>query len=748
MRFQAPIRGMHCAGCVRTIENGLRTLPGLRAATVNFAAESGDFEIDPDRFQAAELQERLRRLGFRLQSRRLLYRLPGLDPSGIVALESRLRALPGIIAAGANAQTSSVAVDVVGDADVEGLLRREGFTPQEDSVDGRDTELRNLAWRAGLSLAVSAVLMALMLLHAGSHALWGLLAAPVVLWGGWPFHAGLWRALRHGRADMNVLVSLGSLTAFLSGPFVEMPYYDAAAMIVAVILLGRTLELRARRGSRRAVEALLELAPRSDLKPGDETPVKPGERFPADGVVLEGTGTADESMITGESRPVDKGPGSRVIGGALNGPRPLRIRVERGRDDGILAQIVALVRRAQSGKPASQRLADLWAARFVPLVLAVAALTGLAWWAIDPSRILETGVAVLVVACPCAFGLAAPMAVLVAGARGASLGLLFKDAVALENAARLRRMIFDKTGTLTRGRPELVSVRPCAQLPPEELLRAAAAIERDSEHPLAAAVTAAAADPPTATDVEARPGLGIQGKVEGRELFIGNRAFMDTLGIDLSPIREAADAESALGRTLIFVADAKAPLGLIAVADAPRPESKEVLRRLSERGLSLTMLTGDDAVTAAAIGRDLGLQDVRAGVRPSDKAAVVASLQAEGPVGMVGDGINDGPALAQADVGFAVQQGNDVAIESADVVLMRNDLGAVVAAIDLSRATRRVIHQNFAWAIGYNAVLIPLAAGMLAPWGLRLHPLAAAAAMALSSLSVVANSLRLRRAGA
>ncbi len=740
MLLQAPVRGMHCAGCVRTLEEAARAVPGVLEASVNFAAEQASVEVDPLTFRADRLQQALRDRGYRLLPRRLLFKVAGLDPSGVAALEDRLRARPGVLAASVQYATGSVAVDLIGDGDAAAWLRGEGLDPRPEELAEGDVELRGLALRTAFSLAVSALLMALMLLHAGPHWLWGLLAAPVQFWAGAPFHAGLLRSIRFRRADMNTLVSLGTSVAFFASPFTPMPYYDGAAMIIAVVLLGRLLELRARRGSRLAVEALLELAPRRDLKPGDEILVKPGERFPADGRLLEGSGAVDESMLTGESAPVEKKPGDRLIGGTLNRSAALRLRVERGPDDGLLAQIVALVRRAQASKPAAQRLADVWAARFVPLVLLAAALTAAVWLSLDPASAPEYVVAVLVVACPCAFGLATPMAVQVATARAARLGLLFKDAAALERSGGLKRIVFDKTGTLTLGRPAVVGVLPEPGFDAAGLLRLAAAVERGSEHPIARAVCDAAGPGPLAAGIEARPGLGAVGTLGGQDLAVGNRAFMEILDVPSPPLSGP--------ETTVHVAAGGRLAGRLRIADAPRPEAPAVLARLRARGIALTMLTGDAAATARAVAAQLGIEDVRAEVMPPDKAVVVKRLQEEGPVGMVGDGINDAPALAQADVGFAMPQGTDAAIESADVILLRADLGRVPAAVDLSRATRRIIHQNFAWAFGYNALLIPLAAGVFSRWGWTLDPMLASAAMALSSLTVVVNSRRLGRAAA
>jgi Cu+-exporting ATPase len=722
---------------VKTIEEAARGVAGVDDARVNFASEQASLDVDPEKFRAAALQQALLDRGYRVVPRRVVFRVRGLDPSGIAALESRLRALPGVLAGSANYDASTVAADLIGDVDVAGFLRSQGFSPEPEEVREQDTELRDLAIRTGVAIVLAAAVMTLSMLHLGSHWLWMALTVPVQFWAGWPFHAGFLRSIRHFTADMNTLISIGTNVAFFASPFVPMPYYDTAATILAIVLLGRLLEKRARRGTRRAVEALMELAPRGDLKPGDERLTKPGERFPADGVVIDGAGAVDESMVTGESLPVDKKTGDRVIGGTLNRMGALRVRFDRTGDDTVLSQIIRMVRQAQGSKPAAQRLADLWASRFVPIVLVIAAATLGFWLWRDRSRALEATVAVLVVACPCAFGLATPTAIMVGAGRAARKGILFKDAEALEGLGRLHRMVFDKTGTLTEGRPSVTGVVPAPGFTKDEVLRLAAAVERASEHPIARAIVAAAGPGPVATEFDARPGLGAVGKVDGREIAVGNRPFFAILGVNFAPLQRDLTAAVVSGETAILVAAGDALAGMISVADAPRPEAAAVVKAL---GMKVAMLTGDDGTTAGAMAQRLGIDDVKAEVMPPDKAAVIRDYQKEGPVGMVGDGINDAPALAQADVGIAVYRGTDVAIEAADVVLMKNDLTRVVTGLALSRATRRVIHQNFAWAFGYNVVLIPLAAALL------LSPMIAAAAMAFSSITVVLNSLRLHRA--
>ncbi len=742
MRVQVDVRGMHCASCVSTVETAARGAPGVRSAAVNLTDETASLEIEPAEFKADRLQQALLDRGFRAAPRRRVWRVSGLDPSGVPALEERLRALPGVAAVAASYLDGTVAVDVLFDAGVEERLRARGLDPKAEEVHASDPEARALLIRTSIAIPLAAAVMFLSMSHAGPAWLWAALAAPVQFVLGWPFHAGLLRAVRHRSADMNVLVSLGTSAAFFASPFLDHPWYDTSATIIAIVLLGRLIEARARRGTRKAVEALLELAPREAIRPGDERLVKPGERFPADGAVLEGEGAVDESMLTGESDPVVKRPGDRVIGGSLNRMGALRVRFDRAGDDTVLARVVRLVREAQASKPPLQRIADRWAARFVPIVLVLAAGAGGFWLWRDPSVALKAVVSILVVACPCAFGLATPAAVMVASGRAARLGILFKDAAALETLGLLRLLLFDKTGTLTEGRPSVVGVVPAPGFAKDDVLRLAAAVERSSEHPLARAILEACPAAPEASGFLAHPGLGATGDVEGREVAVGNRPFFAKMGLNFAPLSRDIAAAAAQGETPVLVAVEGRLAGLLAIADAPRPEAAAVVAELRSLGMKIGMLTGDDGTTAAAVAKRVGIdpEDVKPEVLPEEKAAAVEELRKAGRVGFAGDGINDAPALATADVGIAVHRGTDAAIESADVVLLKNDLGRIPRSVRLSRAARRVIHQNFAWAFGYNALLLPSAAAGL------LHPTLAAALMGLSSITVVLNALRLARA--
>ena len=614
------------------------------------------------------------------------------------------------------------------------------------------------------------------------------LATPVVLWGGWPFFVRGWASVVHRSLNMFSLIAIGTGTAYLyslvaallpglipasfrgHGGMVPV-YFEAAATITTLVLLGQVLELRARGQTSGAIKALLGLTPKTarrlrddgtdedveldQVRVGDRLRVRPGERAPVDGVVVEGRSAVDESMITGEPIPVEKGPEDRVIGGTVNGTGGLVMRAERVGSETMLARIVQLVGEAQRSRAPIQRLADVVSGYFVPGVIAVAVLTFLAWAVLGPqprmAYALVNAVAVLIIACPCALGLATPMSIMVGTGRGALAGVLIKDAEALEVLERVDTVVVDKTGTLTEGKPRLVSVVAGPGRDEADLVRLAASLERGSEHPLAAAIAAGAKDrgivAAEAQGFESLSGRGVTGTVEGRPVAIGNRALLDEMGIDPGELVARAEELRREGQTAVFVVIDGRAAGLLGVADPIKESSAEAIRSLHDEGLRVVMLTGDHRATAEAVGRRLGLDDIRADVLPDGKAEVVRSLQAEGrKVAMAGDGINDAPALAQAEVGIAMGAGADVAMESAGVTLVRGDLRGIARARRLSRATMRNIRQNLAFAFLYNLLGVPIAAGVLYPFfGLLLSPMIASAAMTFSSVSVILNALRLRR---
>jgi Cu+-exporting ATPase len=616
-----------------------------------------------------------------------------------------------------------------------------------------------------------------------------LLATPAVLWGGGPFFQRMWTSFRTGRLNMFTLIGIGtgiawlySLTAVLApGRFPVSfrghggevgRYFESAAVIVTLVLMGQVLELRARARTSGAIKALLGLAPKTarrlgadgseadvplaDVRPGDRLRVRPGEKVPVDGVVLEGTTSVDESMITGEPVPVEKGPGAGVTGSTLNGTGGFVMRAEKVGKDTLLARIVQLVAEAQRSRAPIQRLADSVAAWFVPVVVAVAAIAFVAWALVGPeprfASALVATVSVLIIACPCALGLATPMSIMVGVGRGASAGVLVRNAEALETLARVDTLVVDKTGTLTEGRPRLVAVAGLDGGDDVEALRLAASLERGSEHPLAAAIVKAAEDRGLAlSPVEgfaSQTGRGVRGTVEGRMVGLGNPAFFEGRGLDFSALAERAKAERGEGRTVVFLAVDGKPRALLAVADPLKDSAREAIANLRSEGIHLVMLTGDNRTSAEAVGRALGIDRIEAEVLPERKAEAVRALQAGGRVvAMAGDGINDAPALAAAQVGIAMGTGTDVAMQSAGITLVKGDLRGIVRARRLSRATLGNIRQNLFWAFFYNAVGIPIAAGVLYPWlGWLLSPMMAAAAMSLSSVTVITNALRLRRA--
>ncbi len=615
-----------------------------------------------------------------------------------------------------------------------------------------------------------------------------ILATPVVVWGAWPFFLRFWQSLVHRSLNMFTLIGLGVAVAYLySVVATVLPgvfpagfrdasgqvavYFEAAAVITVLVLLGQVLELKARSQTSSAIKALLGLAPKTarriaadgaerdvplaDVVAGDRLRVRPGEKVPVDGVVLEGGSAVDESLVTGEPMPVEKAPGARLIGATVNGTGSLVMRAEKVGAETLLAQIVRMVSEAQRSRAPIQKLADVVAGYFVPIVVGVAAATFAVWALAGPeprlAHALVNAVAVLIIACPCALGLATPMSIMVATGKGATAGVLFKNAEAIEVMRRVDTVVVDKTGTLTEGKPAVVSIAAVNDVREADLLRLSAALERGSEHPLAAAVLAAAEQRglsvPKSGDFRAVPGRGVVGTVEGRQVALGTAQLFADLAIAAGPLLERAGTLRKEGATALLVAIDGRPAGLLGVADRIKVTTPEAVRRLHAEGLRIVMLTGDNRTTAETVARTLGLDEVVAEVLPDQKASAVKRFQDEGRVvAMAGDGINDAPALAQAQVGIAMGTGTDVAMESAGVTLVKGDLNGIARAQRLSRATMRNIRQNLFWAFAYNTLGVPVAAGALYPFfGILLSPIIAAAAMSFSSVSVVGNALRLRR---
>src|SRR5713226_6278144 len=608
------------------------------------------------------------------------------------------------------------------------------------------------------------------------------LATPVVLWAGWPLFERGWASVVNRSLNMFTLIALGTGVAYIfsvvatvaPGLFPEtMPprgvvpvYFEPTAVILSLVLLGQVLELRARARTRGALKALLGLAPKTarriekdgserdvplaQVQPGDLLRVRPGEKVPVDGVVIEGRSSVDESMITGEPIPAEKGPGSKVTGGTVNGTGSLVMRAERVGEATLLAQIVRMVGEAQRSRAPIQRVADKVAAWFVPIV------TFIVWSLVGPeprlAHAIVNAVAVLIIACPCALGLATPMSIMVGTGRGATAGVLVRNARALEVMEKVDTLIVDKTGTLTEGKPRLVTVQAFPGCSDEDALRLAASLERASEHPLAHAIVEGARERGVAlapvSEFSSETGGGVKGRVEGREIWVGSARFLESLGVSIEAANERAEELRAEGQTTLFVAVNGQLAGLVGVADPIRPSTTDALRMLREEGIRVVMVTGDSPTTARAVARKLGIDEVHAEVLPAQKSEIIARFRSEGRVvAMAGDGINDAPALAAADVGIAMGTGTDVAMESADIVLVKGDLRGIARARRLSRATMRNIRQNLFWAFAYNVLGVPVAAGVLYPVsGLLLSPMIASAAMSFSSVSVIANALRLRRA--
>jgi len=736
-RIDLPIVGMHCASCVARVEKSLLAKDGVLKASVNLATGKARVEYLPARLTATDLKAAVESAGYKV-------------------------------------------LDTGDTAEVEDVERRV-----------RESEYRALT-RKLIAGAVLTVPIFFGNMHhvfpwtpsflANAFLLW-ILTTPVEFLIGWQFHRGAWKSLRHRTADMNTLISVGTLAAYLYSAAATLApsfflgagvapdvYFDTSAVIIVLILFGRWLEARAKGRTSEAIKKLAGLQPKTarviragveqdipvaDVVVGDWVVVRPGERIPVDGVVREGASAVDESMISGESLPVEKKPGNRVTGATINKAGSFKFEAVKIGKDTVLAQIIRLVQEAQGSKAPIQRLADVIASYFVPVVISIAVATFAVWYFFGPApsltRALLNFVAVMIIACPCALGLATPTAVMVGTGRGAEHGILIKGGESLETAHKLTTIVFDKTGTLTKGEPAVTDLFAIGGHSEADLLHWAAGAERRSEHPLGAAVVAKARErgiePGDAEGFLALEGRGIEARVGGRYILIGNAGLMAERRIDFGDCAAKPAELEADGKTVMLVAVDGRPAGCIAVADTLKESAAPAVAKLKAMGLEVVLLTGDNRRTAKAVARQAGIEEVLAEVLPQDKVAEVKRLQAAGKkVAMVGDGINDAPALAQADIGIAIGTGTDVALEASDITLIRGDLGGVVSAIELSRRTIRIIKQNLFWAFIYNTAGIPVAAGLLYPFfGILLNPMIASAAMAASSVSVVSNSLRLRR---
>jgi Cu+-exporting ATPase len=804
--IEIPVGGISCASCVARVESALADLPGVARVAVNLACEIATITYHPDRARLGEVVSAIAALGYKPSVDTVVLPVSGLSCASCVqTVERALSAAPGVVSASVNFAAEQATVTFIrGAATREQLAQavRDAGYEVPAQVEGPEAEDRERAARArylrGIrnGFAFAAALSALILLGTYQDYLPGLkaipqarmffvllaLTTPVQFGAGWRFYRGMWAALRRGSADLDTLIAVGTSAAYAyslvatvaPGVFratgqAPVVYYDTAAVIITLILLGRYLEARAKGRASEAIRRLMQLRPRTarvlrggqeteipadQVRVGDVVVVRPGQRIPVDGVVVWGRSSVEEAMITGESIPVEKAEGDEVIGATINQGGSFHFRATKVGAETALAQIIRLVQQAQASKAPAQRLADRVAAVFVPVVIVIAVITFGAWLAFGPrpafTRALINFVAVLIIACPCALGLATPTAIMVGTGKGAEHGILIKGGESLEMAQRIRAVVLDKTGTLTAGRPRVTDVVVADGVGEDEVLRLAAAAERGSEHPIARAILAAAAErgieAPQAQGFEAISGHGLRATIESAPVLVGNARLMEANGLALGSLGERAQALRQQGKTAMFLARDGKAIGILAVADAVKPEAHAALERLRRQGLEVIMITGDNRQTAQAIAREVGIDRVLAEVLPERKAEEVKKLQREGKyVAMVGDGINDAPALAQADVGIAIGTGTDVAIESSDITLVLDNLGGVVAAIELSRRTLRTIKQNLFFSFIYNVLGIPIAAGVLYPFfGILLDPMYAAAAMSFSSVSVVSNSLRLR----
>ncbi len=799
---------MSCAACSARVEAALSRMDGVKEAGTNFAAGRASVLYDPAVVKLDNILDVISDLGYGAATEKQIIPVTGMSCAACAArVEKALNAVDGVVTAQVNFATEKAAVEYIpaqaGIRELREAIIKAGYGVMraeagEDAVlkeqRERQSRYRDLKNRVFMGAAISVPIFLLSywnLLGPGSFLqipartgfiIQFLLATPVQFWIGRQFYAGAISAARHGTTDMNTLIAVGTSSAyaysviatffpslFMIKGYAPSVYFDTSAAIIVLILFGRTLEARAKRHTSDAVRKLIGLKPRTarisrdggeedipveDVEIGDLVIVRPGEKIPVDGIVREGRSSVDESMISGESMPVEKNPGDEVIGGTMNMTGSFKFEALKVGRMTVLARIIELVEQAQGTKPPISRLADKIASYFVPSVMGAAALTFIIWYFAGPAPAFTYAIlnfiAVLIIACPCSLGLATPTSIMVGTGKGAENGILFRGGDALETAHKLTCVVFDKTGTVTTGKPVLTGIETNGKLDERQALYYAAGAERGSEHPLAGAILEAAAaggiKPPEAGGFETVPGRGIRAVVDGGKVVFGNMRMMEEEKIKTDFYRGSLERLSAEGKTPMLLALDGEAAGLFTVADVLKENAADAVSALRKMGLDITLLTGDNEMTARAIAKQAGIERVFAQVLPEDKSNIIKRLQQEGNrVAMVGDGINDAPALAQADIGIALGTGTDVAMEAADVTLIGGDLKAVASAIALSKATIRNIKQNLFWAFAYNIILIPVAAGVLFPFfGILLNPVFAAAAMGMSSVTVVSNALRLR----
>ena len=807
-----PVKGMSCASCSARIEKKVGELEGVDSVHVNFAAEVATIEFDPQKISASQFPKTIERLGFKIPGLRRLFPVEGMTCASCVSrVEKKLASLEGVREIEVNLATEQVLIDYTPallDFEVlRSALEQAGYhllpsLEESEDISSQKDEERHLKHLTQLKrkLILSGIIsLAVMFFSMQGNSLFNIelknvllfiLATPVQFFCGWQFYRGALNGFCHGYADMNTLIAVGTSAAYFYSVcatffpvWVGIPevYYDTSVMIITLVLLGRWMEARAKHNASSAIKKLMGLQPKTahverdgkeleisveDLVVGDLVLVRPGEKIPVDGILSKGQSSIDESMLTGESVPAEKKSGDEVIGASLNKTGFFKMQVTRMGKDTLLTQIIHLVEQAQGSKAPVQRLADKIAGIFVPVVIGLAFLAFGFWWGFGDSFgplpttpflfALMVFISVMIIACPCALGLATPTAIMVGTGKGAEMGILIKGGEALEQAEKLDTIVFDKTGTLTNGKPEVADVllSPGAILDTDRLLVLAGSLEKNSEHPLAQAVVSEVKKRnlrfeklETLSNFEALPGFGVQGKIEGKNILLGNMKLMEEKKIDFSLVSDDLEKLTGQGKTPMILSVDGNVEGIITTIDALKPYAKETVHRLKRMGLKVMMVTGDNRKTAQAVARKLEIDDVVSEVLPSEKRDEIRKQVAQGhKVAMVGDGINDAPALAESTVGIALGSGTDIAMEASDITLVTSDLRAVPQAIELSRKTLAKIRQNLFWAFFYNVLGIPIAAGLLYPiYGVLLKPVFAALAMSLSSVSVVGNSLLLKR---
>jgi Cu+-exporting ATPase len=801
-KIEIPIVGMTCASCVLKVQNNLQKLPGVKNAIVNLVTEKAMIEIAPDtELNLKDVIKSVRAIGYDVAIQKISIPVEGLASASASIVESSISKLNGIVNVNINPATENITVEfvptIISVENIKSEIEKFGFkVPHlaEEDVELyeeiiKKREYEDLKKRFIFSSILTSLILLDMLSHFFHHFgdrtvvnyILFLLTTPVMFYGGGKFFRSFLAGIRHLSADMNTLIAIGTGSAylysvvatFIPSVFTSIGrtpdvYYETSAVIITLILLGRLLEARARAQTTTAIKKLSSLQPKTatlvkdgeeitvqvkDIKPGDIVLVKPGERIPVDGIIIEGFASVDESVITGESMPVEKKPGDSVIGSTLNKAGSFKFRVTNVGKDTVFSKIIQLVKDSLASKPPIQKLADKVASVFVPIVISIATLSFIIWYLLGYgfTFALMNFIATLIVACPCALGLATPTAIVVATGKSAEMGILIKNENALEIANKINLVVFDKTGTITYGKPEVTDIIKLGNLSEDEILRLSASVERNSEHPLAEAIVRYARvrnlklhEPKNFFSV---PGQGVLADVDSSEVAVGNLTFMSNLGIDAKKFENTIDILSNEGKTPVFIAVDKRIVGIIAIADTIKHDAKETILNLKKLGIDVAILTGDNYKTARAIANKIGVDKVFAEVLPEQKSEKIEELKKSGYiVAMVGDGINDAPALAKADVAIAIGSGTEVASATADIILLKDDIKGVLQLIKISSKTYKIIKQNLFWAFFYNIILIPIAAGVLYPFtGLLLKPVFASLSMSFSSILVVTNSLRIKK---